>query len=236
MAEEDFDVDSLASYLHILPAQISRLADRGKLPGRKVAGQWQFSRAEIHHWLEQRIGLSDDEELIHMEEVLQHSGQPTTEHPVVMSELLSVDAIAVPLQARTRGSVITEMTKLAARTGLLWDADKMAAALKAREQMHPTALDIGVALMHPRRPQPNLLGQALLALGITPSRIPFAGERGVLTDVFFLICSVEDQGHLRVLARLSRLISTPGFLTNLREAKSPQEAYELIAEYDNNLE
>ena len=30
--------------------------------------------------------------------------------------------------------------------------------------------------------------EGLLALGITASGIPFGGSRGILTDVFFLIC------------------------------------------------
>ena len=29
VAEEDFDISGLAAYLHMLPAQISKLADRG---------------------------------------------------------------------------------------------------------------------------------------------------------------------------------------------------------------
>ncbi len=64
MRTEDFDIDNLASYLHLTPQQVTRLADRGKIPGRKVAGQWRFSPADIHHWLEARIGLSDEDELV----------------------------------------------------------------------------------------------------------------------------------------------------------------------------
>jgi len=67
MAYEDFDIDSLAKYLHITPAQVTKLADRGNLPGRKVGGQWVFSQHEIHHWLEDRIGASDDVELVEVE-------------------------------------------------------------------------------------------------------------------------------------------------------------------------
>ena len=60
MSQADFDIDGLAAYLHMMPADIAKLADRGKLPGRRVGGAWRFSRAEVHHWLEERIGLSDD--------------------------------------------------------------------------------------------------------------------------------------------------------------------------------
>ena len=114
--------------------------------------------------------------------------------------------MAVPLNARTRTSVIDKMVQLAAATGWLWDPDKMAEAVAAREHLHSTALDNGVALLHPRRPQPNILAQPFLAFGRTHRGIPFGDARGRLTDVFFLILSTDDRGHLRTLARLSRLI------------------------------
>ncbi|HID74793.1 MAG TPA: PTS fructose transporter subunit IIA, partial [Planctomycetaceae bacterium] len=52
---------------------------------------------------------------------------------------------------------------------------------------------------------------------------------------FFLICSVTDRGHLRTLARLSRVLAAPGFLQALREVRSPQEAHRLIAETEKSL-
>jgi PTS system nitrogen regulatory IIA component len=235
MFDEPFDIDTLAAYLHTTPQRISRLADRGKLPGRKVAGRWRFSPAEVHHWLENRIGASDEEELVEMEGVLSRSAEPGAEAPVVLAELLPREAIAVPLAARTKNSVITKMTELAAGTGLLWDAAQMAEAVRAREKMHPTALDIGVALLHPRRPMPSILGQSLLALGVTPSGIPFGGTRGGLTDVFLLICSENDQRHLRILARISRLIGDSAFLAALRAAPDAQAAHELIDEHESKL-
>ncbi len=236
MAEEDFDVDRLAAYLHLLPAQISRLAERGKLPGRRVGGRWRFSAAEVHHWLEDRIGLSDENELVQMEGVLQRAAPPGEEETVSIGHMMPVEAIAVPLEAKTRSSVITEMTELAARTGLLWDPEKMAEGVRAREAMQPTALDIGVALLHPRRPMSGVLAEGLLALGITAKGIPFGGSRGTLTDVFFLFCSVDDQGHLRTLARVSRMISDAAVLSAIRTAESPEAVHEVIAEWEANLD
>jgi len=82
MSHEDFDLESLAAYLHLLPQKVGRLADRGKLPGRKVGGEWRFSRAEIHHWLENRIGLADEEELVSVEGALRR-GRGPEEPPIV---------------------------------------------------------------------------------------------------------------------------------------------------------
>lgn len=233
MAEEDFDISGLAAYMHMMPAQISKLADRGYLPGRRVGGQWRFSRAEIHHWLEERIGVSDEEELAKMETSLERADTSETSG-ISIAALLPTEAIAVPLQAKTRGSVISEMSELAASTGLLWDPVKMAEAVAAREAMHPTALDIGVALMHPRRPQSSILGEAILALGISGQGLPFGGSSG-LTDVFFLICATSDHEHLRILARLSRMINDPEWLGALRTAADSVAARRLIASRDGEL-
>jgi len=126
------------------------------------------------------------------------------------------------------------MTELAGATGFLWQPEKMAEAIAAREAMHPTALDIGVALLHPRRPQTSILSDPLLALGITSQGIPFGGASG-LTDMFFLICATNDHEHLRILARLSRMISDADWLANLRSASDATAAHEMIATRDADL-
>lgn len=234
MVFEDFDVERLAAYLHLFPEQVSRLADRGKLPGRKVNGQWRFPHAEVHHWLERRIGLSDEEELVEMETALQRAAPPDAASEICLAEMIPIEAIAVPLGARTRQSVIDSMVELASATGWLWDPERMADAVRSREDMHSTALENGVALLHPRRPLGMILDRAFLSLGITRSGIPF-GSGVPLTDVFFLICSIDDSSHLRTLARLSRLLTSAGFLDSLRSCGDAAEAHALIAATEKNL-
>lgn len=228
MSHADFDVESLARYLHLLPSQVQRMAERGTVPGRRLGGEWRFSLAEIHHWLEDRIGAADEEDLQTVEGVLNpvhREAQP----PVRIAEMLLPAGIALPLESRTRSSVISDMCELAASTGMLWDPEKMTEAVRARENLHPTALENGVALLHPRRPLPQILAQPLIALGRTSRGLPFGAEGGQLTDLFFLICSVDDAGHLRTLARLSRLIGSAGFLEALRFAETPTALIEEVA-------
>jgi len=234
MPKSDFTVEALAKHLHLTPQQVARLADRGKLPGRKVSGEWRFSRAEIHHWMEQRIGLSDEEGLIEVEDVLDRSATQQ-EAQISIGLLMPLGAIAVPLAARTAGSVIREMVALAANTGMLWDPEAMAEAVRAREEMHPTALENGVALLHPRRPMASILEGPLITLGRTPSGISFGGSGGSLTDVFFLLCSTDDRQHLRTLARLSRVLTVSGFLQQLRQLDNSEAVHRLIVETEESL-
>ncbi|MHC4512219.1 MAG: PTS sugar transporter subunit IIA [Planctomycetota bacterium] len=221
----DLDVAHLADYLHLTPDQVTKMAVRGRIPGRKVAGQWRFSEAEIHHWLEDRIGASNIEGLDRVQRVLDRAAGDVADRPI--RELCPLEAVAVPLDARTRGSVIRSMCQLAANTGRLWDASAMAESVKAREQMHPTALDCGAALLHPRRPQPSILAESVIALGICPTAIPFSNS-GHATDIFFLICSYDDATHLRILAKVSRMIAKGDLLTALRKCRSSDEAWHCL--------
>ena len=111
MAPRDFDVEQLAKYLHLTAAQVVRMADRGRLPGRKIAGKWFFSEAEIHHWLEDRIGGSDADELVEMEGVLERQLDDESPESICIHDLFPPGAIAIPLPARTRSSVISSMVE-----------------------------------------------------------------------------------------------------------------------------
>lgn len=235
MPENDFDLASLAAFLHLTPDQVRKMAERDKIPGRKIGGSWKFSKAEIHQWFEDRIGLSDEKELTLVERVLEQQPIHAQLEDFQIADLLTVDRIFLPFNARTKNSVIDSICQLSSLSGVLWEPEKMAEALRRREELHPTALENGVALLHPRRPMPNIMSESFLSLGISPSGIPFGGPRGCLTDVFFLIGSTSEPFHLRLLARVSRLLQSSDFLIQLRSAESPQQALQIIQNCDGQL-
>lgn len=47
-------VRDVAIYLKVDEKTVYRLAQRGELPGFKVAGTWRFKRTDIEAWIEQR--------------------------------------------------------------------------------------------------------------------------------------------------------------------------------------
>jgi PTS system nitrogen regulatory IIA component len=74
----------------------------------------------------------------------------------------------------------------------------------------------------------------VLALGITPGGIPF-GSGGSLTDIYFLICSTSDHEHLRILARLSRVINDADFLWAMRAAPNATALHHLIEDREATI-
>lgn len=231
MPHESMNLEQLAAYLRRDLREVTKLASRGHLPGQKVAGQWRFARAEINHWLETQLPGYSEEELSDLERADPHFAEP--EH--VITPLLSEASIAVPLPASTRASVLRELVRLAEQSWQVYDPDAIHEAVKAREEMGSTALANGVAIPHPRRPLAKALGESVIAFGRTASGVPFGAENGNLTDLFFLVCCRDDRTHLRVLARLSRLLLRPHFIDALRAAESPAETWQLIHSAESDL-
>ena len=231
MSSKDFTLSEIAAYLHVTPQQIQKLIAKEDLPVRRVGGELRFPESEIHHWLEKKIGISNDLELSGVENILDRAREADEYDPTIQ-ELLHAAAIAVPLTSRTRNSVVRDMCQLAAETGMLWDKAAMVEAVMAREDLHPTALENGVALLHPRRPQTSILAQSFISIGVSPQPIPFGNSAGHLTDVFFLLCSYSDKEHLKILARVSRIISDEEWLAELRLCEDSKSVIEHLSSHE----
>ncbi|MEZ6055806.1 MAG: PTS sugar transporter subunit IIA [Planctomycetaceae bacterium] len=232
MRHETLSLQELAEYLGRDQRELQKLADRGRIPCRRVGGEWQFHSSEIAHWLESEMRHYSDGELAAVEQ-----SQQSTEldHALPVCSLISPETIAVPLEARTRRSVLESLVEVAGRTWKIWEPSAVLQAVLAREELMSTAFDNGVAIPHPRQPLPDAIGEPVIAFGRTPNGIPFGAADNSLSDLFFLVVCKDSRTHLHVLARLGRLLQTPGFLDALRTAPDSQSAYSVIAAADKTI-
>jgi PTS system nitrogen regulatory IIA component len=231
---ETMSLAQLAVYLRRDARDVERLAARNKIPGRKAGGKWRFHRREIDQWLDHSLSRLSSQELAAIESGLGGASAQGAVEPLLM-RLLPEKLVAVPLLARTRASALKALVELAGRTGQVSLPYALLDAILDRERTSSTALDSGVAFPHPRHPLPHAVGVSLVAYGRTRNAIPFGAPGGGLTDVFFLVCCTEPDTHLRVLARLARLLRLPEFLGALRAAESPPEVQAVIQEGERRL-
>src|SRR5882724_4704299 len=76
MGNEVMDLEQLAVYLQRDAREVSKMANRGWLPGQKVSGNWRFHRAEINQWIESQMHAYTEQELTAVEAGLtRDSGQ-----------------------------------------------------------------------------------------------------------------------------------------------------------------
>jgi len=226
MPYRNMSLDDFARHIGMDLREVQKLAERGKLPGEKVGGQWRFNRARVTEWLQQEMHLQSEQRLIEIERAMS-GGEEGEWSPGIVTGMLSVEGIDMALRAGSRSSIIREMIGLAERTGLLYDKDGLLEAVMAREELCSTALPNGVAVPHPRQPMPYVSAEPLICLGRVPSGVPFGSPDGILTCLFFLIVSHDDRSHLHVLARLVRMLDRDTVLA-LRDIDQPDEALTLL--------
>jgi len=222
MPYRNMSLEEFAAHVGMDARDVRKLADRGRLPGRKIGGQWRFNRARVTEWFQQEMHGLEEKRLIEVERAMA-SGDTEDEQTLVVTDLMGVEGIDLNLHAKTRGSVLRELVRLVGRTGLLWDEKGLVDAVQEREGMQSTALPNGVAIPHPRQPLPYATADPVICLARVPAGIGFGSPDRGLTDLFFLICNHDDRYHLHVLARLMRIVDEET-LDGLRAAESSEEA------------
>jgi PTS system nitrogen regulatory IIA component len=232
MAPETYSLEELATNLGRDRRELERLVSRGRLPGRKVSGSWTFHASDIAHWLEAEMRTYTDSQLAAVERS-QSSRELDATRPV--SSLLPLEHVAVPLEARTKRSVLEQLVEVAGRTWKIWEPAAVLKAVHQREELCSTAFDNGVAIPHSRQPLPEVLEDAVVAFGRTFAGIPFGASNNSLTDMFFLVVCRDTRTHLHILARLGRMLQRPGFVDSLREAPTAEAAHAIITAADQAI-
>lgn len=229
MPYRNMTLDELARHLGIDARLVRRWADRGRLPGKLVGGQWRFNRAQMLDWLQREIHSLDVEHIRSLERAMSAGNRDA-----VFDDLLAPEAVEMNLPARSRASVLRELVRLAERTGLVYDPRALLEALREREALGSTALAGGFAFPHPRRPLPYATAEPLLALARVPAGIPFGAPDGELTYLFVLVCSHDERRHVQVLARLSLMFQTD-LPQRLIAIDDPDEALQTILQTEREL-
>ena len=227
MPHEAMDEKQVAAYLHMDVREVVKLASRGKIPCRKIAGKWQFRKGRIDHWIEAQMHELGGERLAGIERgVSAHHGFDT--QGALVCPLIPPSGVAVPLRARTRDSTIRRLVDLADDADLVYGRDELIDEIRQREELCSTSLVPGVALPHPRHPLPYDISRSFIVVGLTSSGIPYGAEDGSLTRLFFLVCCKDDRTHLHVLARLCRMFGEIAALEEMTAAASAEELMRVL--------
>lgn len=232
LSMEWFSLQELAQQLGRDQREIEKLVMRGRIPGRKIGDEWQFHPLEVTDWLEREMRAFTDRELAQVESS-QHSEEVGNQLPI--SSLLKPELVEIPLQARTKRSVLEGMIEVAGRSWQIYAPAKILKAVIMREEAMSTAFENGVAIPHSRNPIPEELGESVIAFGRTLSGIPFGAPNGSLTDCFFLVLCRDASTHLKILARLGRLLQKPDFVEGIRNIEDPTQFCEFVAAAEQNI-
>lgn len=160
----------------------------------------------------------------------------TTTTPLQQSVLfraLDADLISVNAEISSAKKLLEEMARLLT-TALDDDVRErdIYHQLLEREKLGNTGIGNGVALPHSRCAQASTAVVAIIAL---ENSVDYdSSDKQEVNLAFGLLVPIEaSQEHLNLLADIARLMSDPAKKTKLTNAKSPQDAIELIGAWSS---
>lgn len=151
-----------------------------------------------------------------------------------IADLLQPAAVAADLAASTKAGVLIELTDLLVGVHPTLSRDQVLQVLNEREALGSTGIGAGVAIPHGKIRQ---LDAMLMCFGRHRAGVDFDSMDGSPAHLFFLLVAPEEAAgtHLKALARISKLLRSPGVNEQLLAAGDAAELFSLIAEVDAKL-
>jgi PTS system nitrogen regulatory IIA component len=148
-------------------------------------------------------------------------------------DVLHKDTILVNLKSYDKKGVLEELAAPVARaTGL--DPENLVNVLLEREQLGSTGIGGGIGIPHGKL---KILNSLVLAFGLSRGGVDFESMDGRPTHIFFLLVTPENSTgvHLKLLARISRLLKNDNFKAKLLSVEDSEEVLRIIKEEDEEF-
>ncbi len=139
-----------------------------------------------------------------------------------LSSLLTPDRVHVGLDASTKADVLRRVVALAATSPAVTDAAQLLADVEAREAMLSTGVGGGLALPHARS---AAVRETVAAFATLAAPVDFEALDGEPVRLVLLLAGPDsDPGaHVRLLSRVSRLMSAAAVRERLLAATDPAD-------------
>lgn len=142
-------------------------------------------------------------------------------------DILKTQFIKLPLDSDSKEGVIRELIDLLAGHNILRQPDEVMQAVLDREKIMTTGVGKGVAIPHCKF---NGCTDFSIALGIHPKGVDYTALDNLPVNIVFLLIGPENQPgtHIRLLSRISRIISKDELREQILACTTPQEIHQIL--------
>jgi PTS system nitrogen regulatory IIA component len=143
-------------------------------------------------------------------------------------DVLPKEAILADLMAVDKKGVLEELVVPVAKISGVNHED-LVKVLMDREQLGSTGIGDGIGIPHGKVKD---LTSLILGFGLSRKGVDFDSMDGLPAHIFFLLITPENSTglHLKLLARISKILKNDLFKEKLLRAISPDEIYSIIKE------
>ena len=148
-----------------------------------------------------------------------------------LDQFLKFEFINANLLAKTKVEVLTELVNTLIHGGCNLNPSLIVEILQQRENLGSTGIGYGVAIPHGKT---SAINDLIIAFGRSMEGIDYDSSDGKPVHLFFLLLAPENSAghHLKVLAKISKMLKIDNFRKMLLKAKSPGDLYKIIIDQD----
>ena len=140
---------------------------------------------------------------------------------IALSELLDEKQVILRLRSRKLPNALREIIQVLAQNGKIDDGETFLEEVLAREQVHPSAVENGVAFPHART---DLVDEIVIGIGRSRAGIPIGADQQRARLIF--VIGVPDRllnDYLICVGMLVRLVKNDAIRSRLLQAETPRE-------------
>lgn len=148
-------------------------------------------------------------------------------------DVLTHKTINVELKANDKKGILDELVAPVAQlTGA--SHEDLVKVLMERERLGSTGIGGGIGIPHGKYKD---LESLVLGFGFSRKGVDFESLDGRPTHIFFLLLTPENSAgiHLKLLARISKLLRDDDIKTRLMQAENAEDVLAVIAEEDKEF-
>ena len=151
-----------------------------------------------------------------------------------LTDLLTKERIISDLECRDKASVLRELVSVLADPEADISEDVLFDVLDERERLGSTGIGNGVAIPHGKT---KGIERLLVSFGRSLHGVDFDSLDGKPANLFFVLLAPEDSTgvHLKLLARISKMLKEKAFRTGLMQASSQDDIFQLIKKRDREF-
>ena len=148
-----------------------------------------------------------------------------------LSDIITRDSVIPNLKARDKTGVLKELAEVIRNAEPSIDKDALVKVLEEREKLGSTGIGDGVAIPHGKL---NGISKPYMSFGRSKSGVDFDSMDTQPVHLFFLLLAPENSAgaHLKVLAKIAKMLKNTSFRKRLLEARDRDEIYDIIVQSD----
>ena len=149
-----------------------------------------------------------------------------------VTELLKREFIIEELVSRTKRDVLRELADAVLQGCEGYEPEETVNILQEREKLGSTGIGDGIAIPHGKL---AIIDEMAISFGRSTEGIDFNAMDGRPVHLFFLLLAPENAAgqHLKMLAKISRMLKDESFRKDLLASRSREELLKIITDKDD---